>query len=137
MNKIEKVKEILAFGFLAIFFGGFFVISILGNIWRSRFVDECTEEVVGYVSSSHVEDYLYAPYLGGRVEERHKTNVTYSFDVDDTKCSVHMQHYNCAEYPDTMVFRYNPDNPTEFIYDVSEWYGKDEPVWRLSTATIK
>lgn len=137
MNKIEKVKEVLAFAFLAIFFGGFLVVSILGNIWRTRFVDECTEEVVGYVSNNYVEDYLYAPYHGGIVEERHRVHVTYSFDVDDIRCSIHMQHPDYAEYPDTMVFKYNPDNPTEFIYDVSEWYGEDEPDWRLSTATLK
>lgn len=137
MVKIEKIKEVLAFTFLIVVFGGFLVIAIIGNSWESKFKNKCTEEVIGYVSNEYIEDYLYAPYHGGRVEERHRTHVTYSFDVDGTKYSVHMQYYGYHTYPGTMVFKYNPDNPTEFIYDVSEWYGEDKPNWRLSTATIE
>ena len=137
MNKIEKIKEVLAFAFLIVIFGGFIITSIIGNVWESKFKNKCTEEVVGYVSNEYVEDYLYAPYYGGVVQELHKTHVTYSFDVDGTRYNVYMQHPGYFTYPEVMVFRYNPDNPTEFIYDVSEWYGEDKPDWRLSTATIE
>lgn len=137
MNKIEKIKDVLVSIFIIVMFGGFLSIAVTGNVWESKFKNKCTEEVVGYVSNEYVEDYLYAPYHGGEVQQRYKTHVTYSFDVDETRYNVYMQHPGYFTYPEAMVFRYNPDNPTEFIYDVSEWYGEDKPDWQLSTATIK
>ena len=137
MDKIEKTKDVLVSILIIVMFGGFLSIAVTGNLWASKFKNKCTEEVVGYVSNEYVEDYFYAPYHGGAVQERYRTHVTYSFDVDGTRHNVYMQHPGYFTYPEVMVFRYNPDNPTEFIYDVSEWYGEDKPNWQLSTATIE
>lgn len=105
-------------------------ISAWGNYLNKQAFKDCSVEATGYVSDVYVEDYLSAPYHGGEVTTKYRTYVTYSFDVGDNTYSIVIRADGTkTNYPTVMLFRYNPDNPREFYWDMSEWKGKDEPDW--------
>lgn len=104
-----------------------------GKWLEHKAMDRCSEEVLGYVADVHVEDYLYAPYYGGVVTTKYNTYVTYAFDTgEETYIVIMKAYYNRVDYPKVMSFKYNPDDPSEFFWDVSEWNEHESPEWRYS-----
>ena len=109
------------------------IFSGYGKWVEHKVMDRCSEEILGYAADVHVEDYLYAPNLGGVVTTKYNTYVTYAFDVGEETYTIIMKaYYNRVDYPKVMPFKYNPNDPSEFFYDVSEWNEHESPEWRYS-----
>lgn len=134
-EKIEKkdkepIIEIILLSLIIIIPVAF---SGYGKWLERKAMERCSEEVLGYVAGVYVDDYLYAPYHGGEVTTKYNTYVTYAFDTGDETYSVVMKaYYNKVDYPKVMSFKYNPDDPSEFFWDVSEWNSHTSPEWRYS-----
>ena len=137
-NEIIKEEKSILFEVIVLVVLLAIPLSLLawGNYLNKQAFKHCSVEVTGYVSDVHVEDNLHAPYRGGEVTTRHRTYVTYSFDVDDNSFSVVIRTEGTkTDYPTVILFRYNPDNPGEFYWDMSEWKGKSEPDWYYCNGT--
>lgn len=116
----------------------FLLISV--GIPTAKLWFNCTEEACATMSDVYVEDYLYAPFHGGQVTEKHRTHVSYVFDDGITKHTIHKTYpdlYN--EYPTSIKIKYNPSNPNEFWFDnsmVSE-DSDSKPEWVFNWNSIK
>ena len=100
----------------------------LGGSARER----CSVTVDAELVSCNVEEYLYAPYHGGRVTTRYTTYGVYSFTVGETEISIPISRGDRSPFPETIKVKYNPDNPTEFFYDTTDigiLLGKDKWIY--------
>ena len=93
-------------------------IGLYGSFIHDDAVSKCTASTVATVYSEDVESYLYAPYHGGEVVTKYRTNVKYAFTVDSDTYTIgctFLGQYN--DYPESIDVIYNPDNPDEFFYN--------------------
>lgn len=129
-KQINKELTLLYVAILIVFLVIPVLFSGYGHWLKNKAMDRCSEEVLGYVFNVYVEDYLYAPYYGGVVTTKYNTYVTYAFDVgEETYTATMKAYYNKVDYPKVMSFKYNPNDPSEFFWDVSEWDGQESPNW--------
>lgn len=106
------------------FIVGFILITgaiILCKDINSKSADKrCTEETNAYLVDEHVEEYLYAPYHGGRVTTQYNTTVYYVVDIMGARYNITLSMPGKRVAPVTLPVKYNPNNLGEFMYNTTE-----------------
>lgn len=100
----------------------------LGDSARER----CSSTTDAKLVDCEVEEYLYAPYHGGRVTTRYTTYGSYMFAVGENEIYIPISKDGKEPFPETIQIKYNPDVPTEFFYDTTDigiLLGKDKWIY--------
>lgn len=108
-----------------VFTVGFIGICIYGH---HNFEHTYTEYTTAIKIKESVEDYLYAPYHGGRVQTRYNYYYTYEYIVDDKPYYLNIKSVVKIDTSDVTV-RYSKDNPEDVYFDKNDLYANPEEVW--------
>lgn len=103
----------------------FFIFTGWGHVKRNQFISKCTESVNAGVSGFYDDEYLYAPYHGGRVTTEHRYYTTYTVTVNGKDYWITLMTVNLIGKDKSGVFKYNPDNPDHSYFDMTEVCGND------------
>ena len=117
----EKRMDIMV-NLICVAAGALFVALII-FINASRYdatVDRCTGSAAAYLVSEYVDEYLYAPYHGGRVTTKYTTHLKYSVDIEDKTYSFSLKIPGLRKTVEYLPVKYNPSNPSEFFYCTTE-----------------
>lgn len=117
----EKCKNVLV-DIVCIAAGALFVvlITVATNLKYNATVDSCTGSATAYLVNEYVDEYLYAPYHGGRVTTKYTTHLKYNVDIEDITYSFSLQLSGKRKTVEYLPVKYNPSNPSEFFYYVAE-----------------
>lgn len=88
----------------------------LGESARER----CSAITDAKLVDCEVEEYLYAPYHGGRVTTHYTTHGSYMFTIGENEIYIPISKGGKETFPETIRIKYNPDTPMEFFYDTTD-----------------
>ena len=85
------------------------------NVW-----DKCTSETEAYLVDEYIEEYLYAPYHGGKVQTRYNTHLTYRVDFRTESYTIPISRPGKKVAALTLPVKFNPDDNSMFFYNTTE-----------------
>lgn len=116
MSKKHIEETQIQMWFVGIVFAVICIISIIGY---HKFEKEYTEYTTAILIDSTQEEYLYAPYHGGRVYPRYNYYYRFEYIVDDEPYWFTIKSDVPVEALDMSV-RYNKDNPSSIYINYSD-----------------
>ena len=119
---IQEKHKSIAVNVICVAAGALFVaLIVLATVLRyNATVDRCTGSTTAYLVSEYVDEYLYAPYHGGRVTTKYTTHLKYSVDIEDKTYSFSLKIPGLRKTVEYLPVKYNPSNPSEFFYCTTE-----------------
>ena len=87
---------------------------------EENFNARCSAETQAYLVDENIEEYLYAPYHGGRVSTRYNTHLTYVVDFGSVSYSIKLSMPGKKVATITLPVKYNPEDVSEFMYCTEE-----------------
>lgn len=96
------------------------LIVVATNLKYNATVDSCTGSATAYLVNEYVDEYLYAPYHGGRVTTKYTTHLKYDVDIEGITYSFSLQLSGKRKTVEYLPVKYNPSDPSEFFYYVAE-----------------
>lgn len=131
-KKPKKLPWDLGRLFLVLFVLVTGVVFIFLDKHEEDFNVRCSAETQACLVDENIEEYLYAPYHGGRVVTRYNTHLTYVVDFGSVSYSIKLSMPGKKVAPITLPVKYNPDDVSEFMYCTEELnyvVGDDEWVY--------
>ena len=109
---IESVIAVLFIIISGVYFIAFDVKQ--NNVW-----DKCTSETEAYLVDEYVEEYLYAPYHGGKVQIKYNTHLTYRVDFRTESYTIKISRPGKKIAALTLPVKFNPDDNSMFFYNTT------------------
>lgn len=119
-TKPKKLPWDLGSLFLVLFIIITGIVFMLLEKDEENFNARCSAETQACLVDENIEEYLYAPYHGGRVVTRYNTHLTYVVDFGLVSYSIKLSMPGKKVAPLTLPVKYNPDDVSEFMYCTEE-----------------